>query len=216
MAQKSGESLRLYTEKFLETAFAACLQNGPELVYNYVSSLVRPVRETAWSLLTTQYGLKQPTDINKVSQLLLTAQGDEDAEGLPDSDHDGQTIKYPKDKKRSYTSSDKNSNGFHRSSPSKHRKLSTCPVHPKGPHSKDDCDVVKEILAGKGSKPSNTGPSAGNTNYNLCRYCKKVPYIQGHNCPERKAHLERKGTSNPHKNRRFLQTVQLTCKIWPT
>ncbi|KAF7720498.1 hypothetical protein EC973_008017 [Apophysomyces ossiformis] len=80
--------------------------------------------------------------------------------------------------KRHYTAND---NSDHRKHKRGHFLKKGCLLHPKGSHTKQDCNLWKEIVqeAAQHSKQ--------NTKYrstNLCWYCKKEEYKPEHTCQE--------------------------------
>lgn len=165
--QRPGQSLKLHTEEWQELAYEANCEPSPQTTFNYVNSLLKPVRETMWPILATKFELDLPCSIHEVAQLAMGAMGeymDEDTE---------QTT--PVMRKRQYMGQYEGTR--------KRRQYGNCPVHPKGSHSADDCFVLRHVNQ---TRPhvSQHAPVNKFTNPPLCRYCKKVPYQRGHKCPE--------------------------------
>ncbi|ORZ04739.1 hypothetical protein BCR42DRAFT_444031 [Absidia repens] len=75
----------------------------------------------------------------------------------------------------------------------------TCSHHgPNSSHVSKDCRVLNSNIRlsrpdkGKGTAPgwrSFNPTSFSSATSNICRYCKKVPYVLGHRCPEGAAHF---------------------------
>ena len=193
MRQKKGEQLRLYTERFQEVTFDAGLEDGAELVWNYVSSLVRTVRERAWQVITNHYGLKQPDNLAQVAQLIMTSMG-EDTENWADSSDDTSSVEYPsqtnKQKYKSKRTKTHSARGTHSDSHKRFKK-GNCRLHLKGSHDEKECELLKSLAAQHTRTTFKTDNTASVT-VNLCRYCKKVPYVRGHKCPEYALAQERK------------------------
>lgn len=188
--QKPGESLRLYTERFQEIAFDAGLEDGEELVWNYVSSLQRPIREKVWSTLTNHYGLEQLNNLSQVAQLIMATTG-EDTYLHSDSESAEEGVP----KRRPHLTPRSSSPDPHFKQSRKRFKRGNCPLHPKGNHNQEDCKLLEQFTKGSRAsmhapwnevvqKPAPAQSIQEHKKSALCKYCKKVPYIRGHTCPE--------------------------------
>lgn len=165
--QRPGQSLKLHTEEWQELAFEANCEPSPQTTFNYVNSLLRPVRETIWPILATKFELDLPASINEVAQLAIGSMGE-----YMENDHEEWT---PIRRKRQYMGTQEGSH--------KKRQYGNCPVHPKGSHSASECQVLRHVNKTR-SDASQHAPSHKATTPKLCHYCKKVPYYRGHTCPE--------------------------------
>ncbi|KAG0162488.1 hypothetical protein DFQ29_004044, partial [Apophysomyces sp. BC1021] len=68
----------------------------------------------------------------------------------------------------------------HKKPKKEHFRSRSCPFHPKGSHSKQDCHLWKQMLQ-EASQHSKQG-TRNHKPSNLCRYCKKTEYVPGHTC----------------------------------
>ncbi|CDH61108.1 predicted protein [Lichtheimia corymbifera JMRC:FSU:9682] len=168
--QKPGQSLKLHTEEWQELAYEANCEPSPQTTFNYVNSLLKPVRETMWPILATKFELNLPYSIHEVAQLAMGAMGE-----YMDDDTEQAHTHTPMMRKRQHM-------GPYEGTRRK-RQYGNCPVHPKGSHSADDCFVLRHVNQ---TRPhvSQHAPVNKFTGPLLCRYCKKVPYQRGHKCPE--------------------------------
>ncbi|KAF7720674.1 hypothetical protein EC973_006544 [Apophysomyces ossiformis] len=172
LAQCPNESIHLFLERYQEVSYEANLASDQDLVYNFVCSLLPPIKKKAWSTLMNQYGLELTSDLQQATQLIMAACG----EGTNNTYSETSS-----NSKRRY-----DNEGFNGSKKHKRARQGTCPLHPKGSHAKEECFVWKSMLkeaAAKNNKPHNNGQK-GHKEPNLCRYCKKVEYTKGHTCPE--------------------------------
>ncbi|KAJ8652803.1 hypothetical protein O0I10_011542 [Lichtheimia ornata] len=164
--QRPGQSLKLHTEEWQELAYEANCEPSPQTTFNYVNSLLKPVRETIWPILSTKFELNLPSSINEVAQLAIGAMGE--------YMEDGYEQVTPIARKRQHMG---NQDGTF-----KRRQYGNCPVHPKGSHAANDCLVLRQLNQGR-QQTSQHAPIK-DKGPRLCRYCKKAPYQPGHKCSE--------------------------------
>ncbi|CDH61243.1 predicted protein [Lichtheimia corymbifera JMRC:FSU:9682] len=164
--QRPGQSLKLHTEEWQELAYEANCEPSPQTTFKYVNSLLKPVRETIWPILSTKFELNLPSSINEVAQLAIGAMGEYMEDGYE------QTT--PIARKRQHMG---NQDGTF-----KKRQYGNCPVHPKGSHAAHDCLVLRQLNNGR-QHTSQHAPIK-DKGQRLCRYCKKEPYQPGHKCSE--------------------------------
>ncbi|KAG2205756.1 hypothetical protein INT45_005874, partial [Circinella minor] len=186
------------------------IPNNQDLVFNYLCSLNRQYRKKAWTLIANHHGDQILDKLEPVVQMVQslaasetssdnnsTSDSNSDSEEEADSDGD---ISH---NKRRRTSNIK-SKGKEKAPliPKKNAYF----LHPKSNHTHFDCKKLKEVLRMTRNNNSNWqnnnnnkfgsrsffGPSnktyynngAGPSNVNLCRFCRHVPYIRGHECQE--------------------------------
>ncbi|KAJ8651273.1 hypothetical protein O0I10_013243 [Lichtheimia ornata] len=169
--QRPGQSLKLHTEEWQELAYQANCEPSPQTTFNYVNSLLKPVRETIWPILSSKYELDLPCSINTVAQLAIGAMG----EYMEDINiHDAAT---PISRKRQYM-------GHQDSTHHKKRQYGNCPVHPKGSHMASECIILRQLNQGRQHTPQHHAHDNKDKGQRLCKFCKKVPYQPGHKCSE--------------------------------
>ncbi|OAD76006.1 hypothetical protein PHYBLDRAFT_165981 [Phycomyces blakesleeanus NRRL 1555(-)] len=180
MLQKPGELVRAYAERFLDSVHATNLDSSNELVWLFTSKLLRPVREKAWQTLTQHYGLVVPKNIHQVIPLIVATSGEETDSLFQEERTTSGTKRYQEDNHK-YTGSKRGRGEFRREQRgNNHNNRGSCPLHPKGRHSKDECHILKSItsMENKTFTPPAPRPAP------LCHYCHKVLYFNGHKCPE--------------------------------
>ncbi|KAF7721391.1 hypothetical protein EC973_004805 [Apophysomyces ossiformis] len=146
LAQRPDESIHLFLERYQEISYEANLASDQDLVYNFICSLLPPIKKKAWSTLTNQYGLELTSDLQQAAQLIMAACG----EGTNNTYSETSS-----NSKRRY-----DNEGFNGSKKHKQARQGTCPLHPKGSHAKEECFVWKSMLkeaAAKSNKPHNNG-----------------------------------------------------------
>ncbi|OAD78832.1 hypothetical protein PHYBLDRAFT_140888 [Phycomyces blakesleeanus NRRL 1555(-)] len=169
MLQKPGELVRAYVERFLVSVHAANLDSSDELVWLFTFKLLRP-----------HYGLVVPKNIHQVIPLIMATSGEETDFLFQEERTTSGTKRYQEDN-HEYTGSKRECGEFCRERcKNNHNNRGSCPLHPKGRHSKDKCHILKSITSTKNKTFTPPAPRPAP----LCRYCHKVPYFNGHKCPE--------------------------------
>lgn len=168
--QRPGQSLKLHIEEWQELSYEANCEPSPQTTFNYVNSLLKPVRETIWPILSTKFELNLPSSINEVAQLAIGAMGE-----YMEDDHEHT----PMTRKRQHQGNYGNYEGIR-----KKRQYGDCPIHTRGSHSAHECSVLRQYNQARQSHPQPNTIHHYNKEPRLCKYCKKVPYQRGHTCQE--------------------------------
>ncbi|KAG2223885.1 hypothetical protein INT45_012758 [Circinella minor] len=184
------------------------------LVFNYLCSLNRQYRKKAWTLVANHHGNQIPNKLEPRVQMVqslaaLESSSDNSSSSDSNSDSDAETDsdgEKPHNKCRRTNNTKSKGKGKALLFP----KKNACFLHLKSNHTRFDCEKLKEVLHMSRNNNNNNnnnwqqnnnnkfgsrsffGPSnrtyynnsAGPSNSNLCRFCRCVPYVRGHECQE--------------------------------
>ncbi|KAG2190812.1 hypothetical protein INT47_011748 [Mucor saturninus] len=181
LTQGPREQIRGYASKYQEAAHAAALPNGEELVWLFVTLLTKTVREKAWQTIAQHFGLTTPKDINQVIPLVIATCGEEN-EVRPQEER-WATGSKRRQEDHHHHHEDQDSFKKGKVSPQVGRATTngSCPVHPKGRHSLQECQVLRNLVPKENKFSTPVSASRAPT---LCRFCHKAPYVPGHKCQE--------------------------------
>ena len=209
MKQSKNQSLREYSNKLQEYAVKYGIPNNQDLVFNYLCSLNHQYRKKAWTLIANHHGDQIPDKLEPVVQMvqsLAASETSSDSNNTSDSNSDSDEEETnseddkPQNKRRHTKTTTSKGKG---KAPLVPRK-NACFLHPKSNHTRFDCEKLKEVLHISRNNSNNWrnnnkfgshsffGPSnkahfnngAGPSNINLCKFCRRVPYVHGHECQE--------------------------------
>ncbi|OAD65738.1 hypothetical protein PHYBLDRAFT_175911 [Phycomyces blakesleeanus NRRL 1555(-)] len=195
ITQRHDESVKEFSERYRGAAHAADLHNEDELVWLFISSLVKPVRDIALQAIVRQFGLKMPHDMKEVIQLIINSVEGESANLFLN--------KYTTSSKRRQheehrpTGSSKKYRGDPRSTRGNSNSKDMRQTHPKGRHMREGFVQMQNLMDKDNIFLSNVAKQPS-----LCRHCRKVPFFPGHHCPEFPQHKPRSNLTliNPNPN----------------
>ncbi|KAG2217751.1 hypothetical protein INT45_005472 [Circinella minor] len=231
MKQSKNQSLREYSNKLQEYAVKYGIPNNQDLVFNYLCSLNHQYRKKAWTLIANHHGDQIPDKLEPVVQMVQSLAATESpsdnstSDSHSDSDEETDSDDDKPNSKR--CRSNKNKSKGKGKAPMIQKK-NACLLHPKSNHTRFDCEKLKEVLrmsrynnnnnwqnnnSNKFGSRSFFGPSnrtyynngAGPSNSNLCRFCRRVPYVRGHECQEmlraRRSNINNNNNNNTVRSR---------------